>query len=138
VSGTSGVSIVPTTFFNIPTVTLDASATTGADSVTVSSDGLAASSLKNFTVHTGSGNDTFTDNAASFSLPVSGGAFTVNTDGGTDKLDFSNFTGGALTVSSDKLTITANGGSVLTQSGTPAEQVNVNFASGARDAVDGV
>jgi hypothetical protein len=127
ISGTSGKAIAPVNVFSIPAITLDASATTASDSITIGGNGLAATGLKDFTVKTGSAADTFADNAASFSLPTSGGAFTVNTGGGADTLDFSGFTGTPLSVSSDKLTFTASDNSTLTQSGTPAEHLDITL-----------
>ncbi len=144
ISGTSGVAITPVNFFGIPTVALDASATTGNDTVTLSggdaSHVLVASGLKNFKVDTGSGNDKVAVTASSFALPASSGSFTVNTGGGGDTLDFTNFdtSAGPLTISMDKTLITAHDMSVLTQAGTPAEHVDVNLASGVKTAVDNV
>jgi Ca2+-binding RTX toxin-like protein len=140
VAATGLATFVPVVFTSLTTVSVDAHSATGADSVTVDSSGLVATGLKNFNVTTGSGNDTFADNAASFALPVGGGAFTVTTGAGSDTLDFTGFgaAGLPLTVSADKTQFTAQDGSVLTQGGAVAEHVDVNFASGAKGAIDSV
>jgi hypothetical protein len=89
-SGTSsGTAFVPLTFFNIGTVTIDTAVnatTTADDTVTIQHAGLVATSLQNFTVRTGSGNDMLLDYAPSYSLPVAGGKFSFDGGAGSNVL----------------------------------------------------
>jgi Ca2+-binding RTX toxin-like protein len=78
------VSLTSLVFFAIADVSIDTAGNTNSsfgDSITVTSDGLIASDLRNFTALTGAGNDTLTVDAADFRLPVAGGQFLF--DGGT-------------------------------------------------------
>ena len=88
--GTSdGLSFAPLTFFNIADFTLDTGANDGAtpgDSITIDSNGLAASGLSDLTVTTGVGDDTLTGLTGNLALPVVGGAFTYNGGPGTDSV----------------------------------------------------
>jgi autotransporter-associated beta strand protein len=117
VSGTStSVPLTPLTFFDVSSFTLDTASNDRSlpdDSVTVGSAGLVARGLQNFTVTTGSGNDTLTVNAASYALPVSGGAFTFDGGAGTDRIAASadvNFT-----LSGDTTLSSSAGGSISLQ-----------------------
>ena len=56
------------------------------DTVTISSDGLTADGLRDFTVVTGAGDDMLLDYAKSFSLPRNGGKFTFQGADGSDTL----------------------------------------------------
>jgi hypothetical protein len=65
VSGTStGIRIVPVTFYNVPVVHLDAGARDAVedprDAVTLEAAGLVAAGLRSFDIRTGSGDDRFT------------------------------------------------------------------------------
>lgn len=88
VSGSSdGVALESLTFFDTTSVTLNLALNDGAspaDTVSIDASGLVASGLQNLTINTGSGADTLTITAASFALPVPGGAFTFNAGTGTD------------------------------------------------------
>src|SRR5262249_26638714 len=126
----TGVPFAPVTFSGVPSVSVDAHGTTGNDTVTLSSDGLVASGMKNFSLRTRSGNDRFVDHAASFSLPVGGGTFSVEPNAGSDMLDFSGFGAGGLplTVSLDRRQVFSHDGSSLTQVGDLAERFDVALA----------
>jgi hypothetical protein len=90
ISGTSaGTTFVPVAFNGVSAVTIDTVANDSSaanDTVTISSDGLTAAGLRDFTVVTGAGDDMLLDYANSFSLPVNGGKFTFNAAGGSNTL----------------------------------------------------
>ncbi|MEW6158376.1 MAG: LEPR-XLL domain-containing protein, partial [Verrucomicrobiota bacterium] len=102
ISGTSGgKTIVPLTFSNVPNVVLDAATKdpgvassipvinlfTGkpTDQVTINGK-LTAAGLKNFSVNTGKGTDTFFVQGNDFALPVTGGVFGLNGGEGEDTI----------------------------------------------------
>lgn len=79
---TSGVTVVPLTFFNITNFTIDSRTNhvggLYGDSYTINNpDGpaLVASGLRDFTIQSSAGNDVLTVNANDFRLPVAGGEF---------------------------------------------------------------
>ena len=86
VSGSSGgVTLIPLTFFDDTSTTIDTATDGGAgnDQITINGDlsnsgtpaDGQAQGLKNLTVTTGGGNDNLTVNANVYSLPVAGGTF---------------------------------------------------------------
>lgn len=90
VTGTSGgVTIVPMSFFNVASLSIDTGTNdggTGADTVTFTSDGIVAAGLQNLTVTTGAGADVLVLNLDTYSLPVLGGTFTYFGGGGSDEI----------------------------------------------------
>ena len=86
----SGGFLKPLTIHNVRDVVVDTGVmdvgTTGNDKVTISSLGLKAAGLKNLTVKTGVGDDTFTINSTDLVLGVSGGTFSFDGGSGTDQL----------------------------------------------------
>jgi|GEM_PF-2848866 len=97
---TSGVPIVPLLFSDVTSFTVDTATNNAAspdDTITLASP-LVATGLKNFTINTGAGDDTFIADA-NFALPVPGGQFTYNA-------------GPETTASGDNLIVNATGTSV--------------------------
>jgi hypothetical protein len=90
VTGTSGgVAIVPLTFFNVASLTLDTGTNDGgspADEVTANTS-FVASGLTNLTVSTGPGTDLLRTTLSNYALPVAGGAFTFQGGAGFDRID---------------------------------------------------
>ncbi|TFH16060.1 MAG: hypothetical protein E4H02_06500, partial [Lentisphaerales bacterium] len=88
VSGTSdGVPFESVTFSGLETFVIDAGANDTVDScddtVTIQ-DAFSATLLENFTIRTGTGDDTLIVQTAALTLPVSGGSFTFDGEGGSD------------------------------------------------------
>lgn len=86
----SGGFLKPLTFHNVRDVVVDTGimdvGTTGNDKVTISTLGMKAAGLKNLTIKTGVGDDTFTVNSTDLLLGVAGGAFSFDGGSGTDQL----------------------------------------------------
>jgi Ca2+-binding RTX toxin-like protein len=90
ISGTSdGLGFEALTFYNVTSFTLDAAQNDGAapdDTITLSSSGLVASGLRDFTLLTGAGQDSFSVASSKLTRPVAGGAFTFDAGAGADRL----------------------------------------------------
>jgi len=76
--GGGSTEIVPVTFSDVTSVIVDTATGAGDDKISVSKDGLSASGLKNVTINTGAGSDSLVLYGNDFSLPATGGSFTLN------------------------------------------------------------
>ncbi len=90
ITGSSdSVGIVPLTFFNVATMTIDTGTNDGAspsDTVTVNAAPVAAG-LQNLTVSTGNGFDILRTTLTNYALPVAGGAFTFQGGSSSDEIE---------------------------------------------------
>ncbi|HSB86970.1 MAG TPA: LEPR-XLL domain-containing protein, partial [Ilumatobacteraceae bacterium] len=128
VTGTSGgVQIVPMSFFNVASLTLDTGTNDGglgSDMVTFAGSGIVASGLQNLSVTTGTGNDVLVLDPASYVLPVGGGTFSFVGGAGIDEVRAS--ADASFTLSDSSLAM-IGGGSVALSS---VERATLNGGAG--------